>query len=185
MTLAYAGVSICSSELYAVARINIVDQGTTIFISRHLCLKTGFFSKESQKRFITSLLVGCFMSGSAICASPKISSDSKLSTAGYFQLSWQDDSAHSFQLQQATRADFREAVTLYQGSDQATVISGLPDGDYFYRVANENHQLSKPIKVSVKHHSLSKALAFFGLGAVMFVIMVSLLIRGATRKETS
>ena len=123
------------------------------------------------------------MSGYAACAAPKINSDTKLSTAGYFQLRWKDDPNHSFQLQQASTADFRDSVILYQGPDQARVISGLADGDYFYRVANDKQQQSDTIKVTVKHHSLAKALGFFGLGAAMFVVMLALLIKGATRKE--
>jgi len=123
------------------------------------------------------------MSGSAVYASPNLNSDTELSTAGYFQLSWKDEANQSFVLQQSTRSDFRDAITIYQGPDQATVISGLPDGDYFYRVASDSHQWSEPTEVKVKHHSLTKALGFFGLGAFMFILMTTLLIKGATRKE--
>ena len=121
------------------------------------------------------------MSSTVAGASPKLNSDTKLSTAGYFQLSWQDESGLSYQLQQASYPDFRDAVTLYQGPDQATVISGLPDGDYFYRVRNEDESWSKAFKISVKHHSLAKALGFFSLGAAMFIVMIVLLIKGARR----
>jgi len=123
------------------------------------------------------------MSSTAVCASPKLNSDTKLSTAGYFQLSWQDDTGQSFQLQQAPHPTFEDAVTLYDGSDRATVISGLPNGDYFYRVRSDDGLWSDTLKVSVKHHSLAKALGFFGLGAVMFIVMVVLLINGIRRKE--
>lgn len=123
------------------------------------------------------------MTGSAVYASPKLNSDTELSTAGYFQLSWKDKASQSFVLQQSTRSDFRDAIDIYLGPDQATVISGLPDGDYFYRVESDTHQWSKPIEVKVEHHSLAKALGFFGLGAFMFIVMTTLLIKGATRKE--
>ncbi|MGR8931250.1 MAG: fibronectin type III domain-containing protein [Gammaproteobacteria bacterium] len=123
------------------------------------------------------------MSSTAASASPKLNSDTKLSTAGYFQLSWQDSSSQSFTLQQASNAEFRDAATLYRGPDQATVISGLPNGNYFYRVRSSDGQWSKTMEVSVKHHSLVKALGFFGLGAVMFITMVALLLNGARRKE--
>ncbi len=129
------------------------------------------------------MLAGCFLSGSPAYASPRISSDTKLSTAGYFQLSWHDQSGASFQLQQSRTGDFRDAVTLYRGPDRATVISGLPNGDYFYRVANAEHEWSHTLKVTVEHHTLGKALGFFGLGASMFVVMLTLLIKGAARKE--
>lgn len=136
-----------------------------------------------MKHLSNALLAGYLISGNIAVASPTIHSDTELSTAGYFQLNWQDESEQSFLLQQSSQADFHDPITLYQGPDQATVISGLPDGDYYYRVANEDHQWSKPVKVTVKHHSLTKALGFFGLGAIMFIVMVTLLIKGATCKN--
>ncbi|MGY6277356.1 hypothetical protein [Methylomonas sp. MgM2] len=117
------------------------------------------------------------------CASPKINSDTKLATAGYFQLRWHDESDGSFQLQQASNLDFADAVTIYQGPDQATVVSGLPDGDYFYRIRGNGQAWSEPLKVSVQHHSLAKAFAFFGLGAGMFVAMLAVLLKGVRCKE--
>jgi len=121
------------------------------------------------------------MTGSAVYASPKLNSDTELSTAGYFQLSWKDKASQSFVLQQSTRSDFRDAIDIYLGPDQATVISGLPDGDYFYRVESDTQSWSKAFKISVKHHSLAKALGFFSLGAAMFIVMIVLLIKGARR----
>jgi len=128
-------------------------------------------------------MVGCLISSSAVYASPTLNSDTKLSTAGYFQLSWQDPASQSFELQKSSDPDFHDAVTLYHGPDKATVISGLPNGNYFYRVRSEDGLWSKAVEVTVKHHSLGKALGFFGLGAAMFVVMVVLLVKGARRKE--
>lgn len=90
-----------------------------------------------------------------------------------------------FELQQATQADFGDADTLYQGPDKASVISGLPNNTYYYRVrfANEPNW-SEAISVEVKHHSLARAFGFFGLGIVMFIITVIVLLKG-TRLDSS
>lgn len=138
---------------------------------------------EKLKYSIAALLVGFNMSGSRVCASPQLNSDTILSNAGYFQLRWSDETSRSFRLQQSSSADFNQTVTLYQGPDKATVISGLPNGMYFYRVANDQQQWSNSIIVTVKHHSLAKALSFFAVGAIMFIVMVTLLIRGTKRKD--
>lgn len=108
-----------------------------------------------------------------------------MSTAGYFQLTWSDptpapDSGDQFELQQATQADFSDAVTRYQGSDQATVISGLADQTYYYRVRHSNlDDWSNGVTVQVKHHSLARAFSFFGLGLVMFIVTLTVLLKGA------
>jgi hypothetical protein len=39
-----------------------------------------------------------------------------------------------FELQQSTRPDFKNTKTLYQGPDLGTVVTGLAEGNYFYRV---------------------------------------------------
>ena len=112
---------------------------------------------------------------------PVLASDSQLATAGYYQLSWQPGihgAPHkniSFELQQATSADFSQAEVIYRGQDMARVFSGMPDGEYFYRVGtiDEDSSISRwsqVINVSVKHHSLQKAVGFFIAGALVFLI---------------
>lgn len=120
------------------------------------------------------------------CASPQLQSDAPVSTAGYFTLSWQDQGGGSYELQQSASHRFDKAVTLYRGPDRATVISGLANGDYFYRVRDLGGNpggWSETVKVTVAHHPLSRALLFFGLGAIMFLITVTVLIRGARRGD--
>lgn len=112
---------------------------------------------------------------------PVLTSDTTLATAGYYQLSWQPGihgASHkniSFELQQATSADFIQAEVLYQGQDLARVISGMPDGDYYYRLRRFQDSTipshwSQPLHIQVKHHSLQKALVFFIAGALVFLI---------------
>jgi len=119
-------------------------------------------------------------------AQPQLHSNTTLATAGYFQLSWQSDPPSQYTLQQAQRADFSDGRTIYQGQDQTTVVSGLPDGRYLYRVRNQDSSgWSDPVEVSVKHHPLSRALGFFALGAVMFLTTLVVLINGVRSSRLS
>jgi len=123
-------------------------------------------------------------------AAPVLNSSVQLSTAGYFRLSWsieqdQDASSTQYELQQAGNREFTSYSTIYTGADMATVISGLPDRLYFYRVrVNGSNDWSDPVEVEVKHHSLTRAFGFFVLGALMFVTMLVVLIKGARRSAS-
>ena len=112
-----------------------------------------------------------------------------LSTAGNFRLSWtaNPDKANGkdlqFQLQQATHSDFRDAITRYQGADQATVISGLANNTYYFRVRlSDDSEWSKTVAVEVTHHPLTKAFGFFALGIAMFIVTVIVLLTGVRQK---
>jgi len=125
-----------------------------------------------------------------VMAGLQLNSDTRLSTAGYFQLSWSAPSSiHAspdlFILQQSESPDFNDAKTLYQGPDQASVISGLSNRTYYYRVRlTDDQNWSNTLAIEVKHHSLSRALGFFILGAMMFLATTFVLLKGArVRRE--
>jgi len=117
---------------------------------------------------------------------PVLTTDTELATAGYYQLSWQpglDGASHKplrFELQQSATADFRSAKTIYRGPDRASVVSGQPDGDYYYCIRAMSDQAttpwSHPIAVKVQHHSLGRALGFFATGAAVFFITLSFIV---------
>lgn len=117
-------------------------------------------------------------------AAPVLSSSDTLSTAGYFRLSWstqskQNSESTEYELQQAANNAFSSPKTIYTGPDEASVISGLSDQTYFYRVRANEGDWSPVAKVEVKHHPLSRAFGFFALGAVMFIATVVVLLKGA------
>lgn len=112
---------------------------------------------------------------------PLLSSNTDVATAGFYQLSWQTD-AGNIELQEATQAAFHNPTTFYKGADRATVISGRPNGTWYYRVraigAGQPGPWSEPVKVTVAHHSLSRALMFLSLGIIVFVAIVVMIVRG-------
>ena len=117
---------------------------------------------------------------------PRLSSDSAIATAGFFRLSWETD-AKQVELQEARDRAFQNPHTQYVGPDSAAVISGKPDGNWYYRIrsvaTHDQGPWSDPITVTVSHHSLIQAALFFALGLVVFIATFAMIIQG-TRTTT-
>ena len=110
-----------------------------------------------------------------------LSSDQSVSTAGYYQLSWEMKNASSEAIyileQKAAGADAAEQI--YRGSDTATMISGKPDGRYHYVVrTDDGSSSSNPLTVTVAHHSLATAFNFFIIGVVVFIFILIAIVLG-------
>lgn len=125
---------------------------------------------------------------------PVLTTDTELATAGYYQLSWQPGMAGAsnknlhFELQKSNHQSFQTARTIYRGPDQASVISGQPNGNYYYRVraiySNDYvSDWSEAVLVKVKHHSLQRAWVFFITGAFVFLITLIFIIASASNKN--
>ena len=136
-----------------------------------------------ERNFPIKLLVSIgllFISAIQYSFALQLSSDSQVATAGYYQLTWSGE-ANVFQLQESTTSDFKLFKVIYEGKDLARVISGKPDGDYFYRLVNtdeNNSQVSNTVKVTVSHHPLKNALLFFVAGAIVFIAILFLILKG-------
>jgi hypothetical protein len=115
----------------------------------------------------------------------QLSSSTSVATAGNFTITWEAQGiAGDFQLEQSLNADFSDARIIYRGPDTASVISGLHNGKYHYRVAavdgdsNEVSSRSKPLTVTVAHHSLTRAVTFFIVGFFVFIATLVVILRG-------
>ena len=112
-----------------------------------------------------------------------LSSDTQQSSAGYFQLQWAwPDAPQDVQYTLQERQRDAQFKTIYQGGDQASVISGKPNGRYEYKVLASTHALadsmpSNTIQVEVKHHSLRNALILFALGLFIFLSILFVILR--------
>jgi hypothetical protein len=141
------------------------------------------------KVFVSACLAATFCSITPLhAAGIELSSDSEIATAGYYQLSWTTDTSQDYQLQESASEDFQSYKTIYQGPDQASVISGKPDGVYFYRIVGVDSQppvSSNTLKVSVAHHSLTDAFLFFTAGAMVFIAILVLIIKGSRESAAS
>lgn len=112
-----------------------------------------------------------------------------LSNDGRVVVSWESPSVGQVHLQQGLDRRFNAPSTLYRGNDSASVITGLVDGDYYYRGRLERpdgtfSDWSPMVTVTVSHHSLPRAFSFFLLGLIVFVATLLLIISGARRHGT-
>lgn len=109
---------------------------------------------------------------------PPLSADAVRSRAGYFVLDWHDSPGGRFELRE--RQGSAPARLLYSGPDTARLISGRANGNYRYQVRRVGEtDWSAPLRVTVEHHSLSRALGFFLIGALVFIATLVLVVRGA------
>lgn len=128
----------------------------------------------------TLLLALAFQNANAI----ELRSDTEIATAGYFQLHWNgaNTNAESFLLQESDDPDFHSYKVIYKGKDLARVMSGKPNGDYYYRLItsdNKNSLSSNILKVTVTHHPLIQAVLFFITGAIVFISILILIYKGS------
>jgi hypothetical protein len=104
----------------------------------------------------------------------------QLSTSGTFDLSWQGTPGETFRLLQLN--ENKTPKLIYEGTDTARVMTGLPNGDYTYQVEGSSGS-SEAQRVTVAHHSLSRAFSFFAIGLVVFIATVILVVRGESGKR--
>jgi hypothetical protein len=115
---------------------------------------------------------------------PRLSVDNSVATAGFYSLSW-ETGIERVELQEASEPGFDNPLTAYTGPDRASVISGKPNGTWFYRIRALDDQRagpwSEPLSVTVAHHSLARALLFLGLGLTVFIATVLMIVRGSDK----
>lgn len=135
---------------------------------------------------VTVILAGLPLSASPApdTVAPRLSVDNTVVTAGFYRLSW-EAGIERVELQEATEPGFDNPATTYTGPDRATVISGKPNGTWFYRIRALHDKnagpWSEPLTVTVAHHSLSRALLFLGLGVTVFIATVLMIVRGSDK----
>jgi hypothetical protein len=103
-----------------------------------------------------------------------------VATAGYFQLRWSVP-GEAVVLQEDTTPAFTSPRLVYRGPDNARVLSGKTDGEWYYRArtAGAESAFGEVLEVTVRHHPLSRAFAFFALGALVFLATLAAIITGA------
>ena len=109
-----------------------------------------------------------------------LSSDTSLSTEGYFVVNWnasQNESSGQV-LQQATTIDFTTYRTYSIPATGSITITGLEDGEYFFRLTTADGEQSEVLAVTVLHHALGRALGFFLIGLLLFLVLVFTIFHG-------
>ena len=153
---------------------------------KFLLLLSGCCGPPLRRSRVRHWLLAALLCGPPLAlATPSLTSDSTRPAAGYYQLSWNGAASRAYELQESRQADFSVTSTLYQGPDRATVLTGRPDGDYYYRLrvldADGAGPWSDTLEVQVRHHPLARALLFFALGALVFLATLVAILAGNRR----
>ena len=142
------------------------------------------------QQLLLLLLLSLFMGiASATDENPlEISVSPSASSDGTARLSWSSSSQASVNIQKSLDSSFSKSTLLYRGKDNASVITGLMDGEYYFRARSEYPDgrvsaWSETVSLSVKHHSLAKATLFFAIGGVVFLATMLLIAFGARRGD--
>lgn len=149
---------------------------------------------------LTALLIPRSSASQSTPLSPPVLNEgvaSITSNAGYFSLSWTSDkpveaeAPFHYQVVSSTSPSFTATTVVYEGPEPATLISGKPDGNYYYRARHITTDAlplsawSDPLHVDVSHHTLQRAFSFLSIGALVFVATCALIIGGHLKERQS
>lgn len=117
--------------------------------------------------------------GDVHAAPVELHADTNVATAGYYQLRWRSDAP--VLVQEDASRDFSSPRVIYRGADNARVLSGKSNGDWYYRArtAGADGAFGDVVEVTVRHHPVERALGFFAVGALVFLATLAAIITGA------
>lgn len=100
-----------------------------------------------------------------------------------------DERLFEFEVQESNSEDFSEATIRYAGKDSATYVSGLSEGDYYFRVMATHSEslvksLSDPVQFKVKFVSMELVWKLVVLGITVFFATLWVVVRGGDPIET-
>lgn len=110
----------------------------------------------------------------------------RTSDDGTVDLVWtlpEDESATVFELEQATDPTFGDARQRYLGSDQESVLTGLREGTYHFRVraiddGDQPGEWSEPLVLTVQYMGRTPLFLLLGTGAVVAGLTMAAIISG-------
>jgi hypothetical protein len=141
----------------------------------------------------STLLLVLTASVAAAKAPPRFEGDAEeFSEAGYVTLRWTvpedavaDEDVVRYQVALEAAPARIPAETIYEGTANASFLSGLVDGEYRFRVrardgdAADWSSWSPPKVVVVRHHSKALALRLCALGGALFLVTAGFVMRHA------
>ena len=94
----------------------------------------------------------------------------------------------TYQLEQSSTANFAEIDSRYSGPDTASVLSGLREGDYYFRVratspAGEPGPWSDTLSLSVQFMDRNTLFALLGTGFVVASLTMGAIVTGFLRTK--
>lgn len=99
------------------------------------------------------------------------------SDTGQMLVEW--EAAGPVALEIAQREDFADARVAYEGANHAYFLSGLQGGDYYLRLKTPGAVVSDPVRLTVAHQSLERAIWLTIIGAIITLGVIVTILRGA------
>lgn len=114
------------------------------------------------------------------------------SSAGHLRLTWSGGGPGAeYELQQSEDEGFSSVEVRYRGEQTASVLSGLPNGEFYFRVRTVEGEgggtpgpWSSAVSFVVTHYSLQFAVTLLVIGALIFLSTVVFLVVFSGRVET-
>ncbi len=97
-------------------------------------------------------------------------------------LAWQP-TAESAEYEVEYSGQNRQAVLQYRGPDLACFVTGLEEGEHYFRVRQSGGTWSEPVAVTVKFPPLSQVLIGLVSGALLLIITVAAIVIGYYRQQ--
>lgn len=100
------------------------------------------------------------------------------SDTGAFRISWSGSEGRDVRLEE-------NETLLYAGPDEATTVSGRPEGEYSYRIGygDSGEVWADSCRVAVSPPPLSLAFSLFGVGLIVFLSLLVVVVRGHRRSS--
>ncbi|BDS06904.1 hypothetical protein NT6N_19440 [Oceaniferula spumae] len=130
---------------------------------------------------IAFLSCGALWGASQIDFKDRTAIENKVSDNGSIELAWEKDPTVEVILEQSTDQDFKEASQRYQGTDAGSVITGLAEGVYFFRVKEAGAEWSDPLRVEVAFFPESKLYLLLSIGGIVVLATIGTIVIGAVR----
>ena len=109
-----------------------------------------------------------------------------VSNDGKVILAYAKEEAESVVVEQATVADFSDTILRYQGPDAASVLTGLAEGDYYFRARFDGMEKWSPVvHVRVEFMNRGRLILLFLLGFVVVALTAGAILIGQTRSPES
>jgi len=137
-----------------------------------------FFQPKSLLLFIAILLCGEQVGSNEIDFTDRVGLEKSVSDDGAVTLTWDKEPSATIILQRDRSAAFTDPLVLYEGSDNGSVITGLEEGEHFFRIGSSEGKFSEPLRIRVEFVSRVQLIILLSLGAVVVLATVLAIVLG-------
>ncbi|GAA5482154.1 fibronectin type III domain-containing protein [Haloferula sargassicola] len=107
-----------------------------------------------------------------------------VSNDGTIDLRWSEKAGSEFELQQAREADFSRPHLRYRGTDHETVLTGLAEGTYHFRVRETpDGEWSEPLVFEVEYMNRGPLFLLLGTGAFVALSTIVAILHGYSQNR--